>query len=465
MHPDGTPLLVRTMNVETTGCLPFACNHIIPNVNDRCAVCFTKLPFITHEYPVPAHSSFEVPPSPTHYVTFDPRLVVPADISNGRNHLYVCKNCKMPGRPKQGPKQNLALYKYMRTPGIAGQIEKANGNAWFDKHVHPGLKRKEYPVATWNYLMGLGEMGAFEANSSKTKAPMGTMYRVYKNEEQKIEFLHLDKFYGKQIQGKHADPTYWFPLWLSYRTDPVMMGHMEELRKKCYSLIYSKERHVECDVGPAVENNTQIYNLEEHETKFIKNFGLHSVLNYQAHATQLDANYRWWNGHMTYRVLINGEDTGLVEFKLKRTEKKRKFGELGNLEMTNSLYLYNVAAFKVGNDLTPHCLWFAKHLAMWINKFSDIRSVDGYSLDNVYLTTSTRNSAFSKAQQGSGFYKVPNEDVYWDVHYCWDLPRLEQASPLELANPPNHIIGVSCNLQLIDDIVKDPANVLDSTFI
>ena len=111
--------LVCTMNVGASSCLPFACNQIKGNLGDKCAVCLETLPFNTHEYPVPARSSFEVPPSHDQYVTFDPRLVLPADISNGRNHLYVCKNCKIPGRPKQGPKQHFALHTNVRTPGIA----------------------------------------------------------------------------------------------------------------------------------------------------------------------------------------------------------------------------------------------------------------------------------------------------------------------------------------------------------
>jgi len=332
------------------------------------------------------------------------------------------------------------------------------GNAWLKNTMHI-----DHPESAdenlKKFVFGLGDMGLLQEIFFNYTAPSGVVYRTYKGENQIIEFVHMDKFYATSLNIEDDDALKRFPLWTSYIHDNDKLESLRKKRLLAFDKIYpdAEKRLYKMSEGKKKVEN--LLSVREHESLLVEKFSSESILKQDQQQELMDTEHRWWDGDLTFRMILNSKEVGLIEFMVKENAGPCR---------ARSLFLYNVVSFGYGHNLTPEFLWFSKHLAVWMNRFTDVTRNYKTQIQNVYLTTSHLNKAFEIQSKPSGFIRKSNVNVFWNVYYYWKIPCLTKYEMGSDAFPTN-IISIqnrsSLDASLLSDILANRNKIIDENLM
>jgi len=438
------------MKVNPSKCLPYACNRIEIGKTDYCVLCHKQITdFHYLNYPVGAHGSDEIiQEKHNRFVVFDPTKVSCLDDPSGSHHRYAHAQC-IKDYHITSRKSSLEQKNFKWIPeSLCEKKQIQYGNAWLKNTMHI-----EHPESAdenlKNFVFGLGDMGLLQENLFNYTAPSGAVYRTYKGENQIIEFVHMDKFYATSLNIEDDDVLKRFPLWTSYIHDNDKSESLRKKRILAFDNIYPDTEKRLYKISEGKKKVEKLLSVREHESLLVENFSSESILKQDQQQELMDTEHRWWDGDLTFRIILNSNEVGLIEFMIK---------ENAGPCHARSLFLYNVVSFGYRLNLTPEFLWFSKHLAVWMNRFTDIRRNYQTQIQNVYLTTSHLNTAFETQSKPSGFIRKSNKNVFWNVYYYWRTPSSTKYEKGSDAFPTN-IVSIqnrsSFDASLLSDILSN----------
>ena len=443
---------MAVMNVQSTGCTPYFCNKFEAGSNDMCTICNKKLDgFIKYKYPTPAGSSFLGSNNNLReFVVFDVSKIVPSDGKGGASHGYAHRECmeKTYGHALQEfptPACNWV--------GMQGKKQLQTNEAY--KYLFRKMqiyKPDNYDKGSMSFLKCIGDMGLMDSISANHKPPTGTVYRTHDGVKQCMEFVHFDKFHGMQIDPDNLDPSKRAPIMSNYTKDKAIADEMNSHREKSFNSIYGVVDYVDKLTGQAEK-----LNLVENEAKSIEGFSVDHVFLQQRHHGLLDTGHRWWNTAFTFRILIQGKDAGIMEFKIVDNNDRKNKRHPGK-----SLFVYNVAAYIAGSKLCEYVFWFAKCLALYMNRFTDIKRYDEECIKQVYLTTSSLNKAMKRSAPDAHFTEVVITKVWWDRDYFWNVPYVHTYTPGLIDFPTNIVASLPSDSYVPESVLTDNNSIVDT---
>jgi hypothetical protein len=449
---------MSALNLRASGCTPYFCNEFEKNNNGKCSLCKKTLTD-THQYkyPVPAHSVYaDETETPDHFVALNVQKIIPSDNMGGKSHRYACASCVSKQKKIKVP--DLSSYPCSwveETDILEAQILEGNRIASEDLRVDDV---DSYHPNAMNFLRQIGDMGLSDADVSNQHPPMATIYREIDEVKQCIEFVHFDKFYGMKIDAKHPDPSKRSPCFGNYEHHSKLL----EMRKKknaiSFGKIYDETKFV--NYFNKKTKQTHLLNLLENErqdTASGPGFGAHSVFKQEQNCKLSDRECRWWDQPFSFIILNSGVEVGMIEFFIMNHDSRNDLHHKGK-----SLFIYNIAADVPGHKITQCALWFAKYLALYLNRFTDISTEGSGRIKRVFLSTSKLNRAFERDAPKCGFTVLSTLKEWWDCDYYCDLPwvqRYRQGSDVF----PTNITGTGPEGSYINpEIYKDSTTILDS---
>jgi len=417
-----------------------------------CTICNKKLDgFIKYKYPTPAGSSFlGGTATPREFVVFDVSNIVPSDGKGGASHGYAHRAC-------MEEKHRDALTEFP-TPafdwvGMQGkkQLQTKQAYKYLSKKMQIDQPDK-YDKGSMNFFKCIGDMGLMDSIVANYKPPTGTVYRTHDGVQQCMEFVHFDKFHGMQIDPDNLVPSKRVPIMSNYTRENSIADEMNVYRTNAFKAIYGVVDHVDKLTG-----KIEKLNLVENEDKYIKGFSKDHVFIQQCHHGLLDTGHRWWNVPFTFRILIQGKDAGIMEFKIVDNNKVKQ-----KLHPGKSLFVYNVAAYIAGSKLCGYVFWFAKCLALYMNRFTDIKKYDEECIKQVYLTTSSLNKAMKKHAPDALFTEIVTDKLWWDRDYLWNVPYVHTYSRGVDEFPTNIVASLPLDTYVPDSVLSDRNSILDT---
>jgi len=441
-----------SINVHSTDCTPYFCNKFGADSNNECTICHQKLDgFSKHKYPTAAGSSS----TPRDFVGFDVSRIVPSDGHGGSLHRYAHRECmqRLHGDTFASQEFPVPVYDWV---GVKGKIELQNNKA--HRYLLENLQIKkptEYDKNSMNFFKCIGDMGLMDSIATKHKPPTGTVYRTHDGVRQCMQFVHFDKFHGMQIDPDDLDPNKRVPIMSNYTRQVDIADEMKEYRKKAFEAIYSEESFVQR--FDEVTGKTERLNLIQNEAKHIEGFSKEHVFLQERHHGLLNTGHRWWNHAFTFRILIQGKDMGILEFQIVDNDSVKN-----KLHPGKSLFVYNVAGYIAGSKICPYVFWFAKCLALYMNRFTDIKAYNEKCIKQVYLTTSSLNKAMKRDAPGAFFTEVVTDTLWWDRDYVWNVPYVHTYSQGVDEFPTNIVASLPVDSYVPDSVRHDRNSVLDT---
>ena len=444
--------------VQPSQCTPYFCNEFHNPGNGKCTICNERIKDKhTFQYPVPAGSAFGIfQNSPRKFTAFNVEKVVPSDMSSGKSHQYAHKQCMhSAGKTIDSPHDPLPFKWTAERGKKQRQTEVAHT---FLKDKMGITDPKSYNTDGMAFLQGIGDMGLMHKELFNHKPPMATAYRIFEGTHQCMEFVHFDKFYGMKMNPDATDTSERCPLIAHYHALERTQREMAHNRSNGFHSIYTGKKFI--DHFNLKTKMWEVLSLAEYEALWTKGFGPDTIFVQQRHHGLLDTTYRWWNEAFTFRILIDGVDVGLVEFKIMDNYSRKD-----KLHQGKSLFIYNVIGHKKGLRLLPYVFWFAKVLALHMNRFSDIRTYDQDDIKQVYLTTSSTNPAMNTHAGPCNFTEVVTKKVHWDRDYFWNVPYVPTHNKGVDQFPTNIVAWMAPETYIPSAFYCSRNNILDKTLL
>ena len=441
---------MRDMNVHSTECTPYFCNRFESDSNNKCTICHQKLDgFSKFKYPTPAGSLS----APREFVGFDVSRIVPSDRHGGALHGYAHRACMERLHAGTLTEFPVPAYSWACMKGkIELQSNKVHRYLLENMQIN---KPAEYDKNSMNFFKCIGDMGLMDSIATNHKPPSGTVYRTHDGVRQCMQFVHFDKFHGMQIDPDDVDPNKRVPIMSNYTTQVGIADEMKEYRKKAFEAIYSETNFVER--VDELTGKTEKLNLVQNEAKYIEGFSKEHVFLQELHHGLLNTGHRWWNLPFTFRILIEGKDAGIMELKIVDNDRGKN-----KLHPGKSLFVYNVAAYIAGSKLCGYVFWFAKFLALYMNRFTDIKAYDRECIKQVYLTTSSLNKAMKRDAPGALFTEIVIDKLWWDRDYVWNVPYVNTYSGDANKFPTNIVASLPSDTYVPDSVLFDSNSILDT---
>jgi len=401
--------------VQQTQCSPYFCNEFQESGHAICTICKQPITdFYNLEYPTPASSAFgHLQPSPRRFAVFNTDKIVPSDTSSGRLHQYAHRACMLQAGRAVSTTHDPVPFEWSEIKGKKTTQVTQVHRFMSEKMGIP--KPTDYDPNATAFLMGLGDMGLLDKGRFNRQPPMATAHRIFLGKPQCMEFVHFDKFYGLSMAYDAADTPQRAPLMPNFSAVSAKQAAIQTKRKDAIKRIYPDDKiikHYNKEL-----KTWQMLSVLEWERIETQDFDPDHLFGQEEHHSLLDTSYRWWHHPNTFHILIDGEEVGLVELFVKDNNVVKD-----KLHQGKSLFVYNIIGHRSKLVLLPYVFWFAKVLALYLNRFSDMQESDSSRIRRVYLTTTSGNKAMSEHAVPSDFTKVPNGNQHWDTDYVWEIP-------------------------------------------
>jgi hypothetical protein len=379
--------------------------------------------------------------------------VVPSDKKGGASHNYAHKSCIKQSIKPDRTELPQTQYDWV---GMKGKVQTQTSQAHKFLLKHMGIdKPLEYDENSMNFFKSIGDMGLMCSNQTSQRPPTGTVYRTHYGKQQCMEFVHFDKLFGMEINPDDLNPYKRVPIMSNYVQVPDLTQQMKKYRENAFDAIYNKDSFVER--LNKVTGKIEKLNLVENEAQFIDGFSADHVFIQEPHHGLLDNTHRWWNKPFTFRILIDGADVGIMEFKIIDNYSSKQ-----KLHPGKSLFVYNVAAHAPGSNVCPYVFWFAKNLALYMNRFTDIKTYDEDRINQVYLTTSSFNKAMKRDAPLALFTEVITDKLWWNRDYFWNVPYVHTYSHAVDDFPTNIVASLAVDSYVPAGILSDSRNIIDT---
>jgi len=409
-------------NLRASGCTPYFCNEFDKNDNGNCFLCHKPLVGMhRYKYPVPARSVYGAESrTPEYFAALNVQKIIPCDNMGGQSHRYACASCVSKQTKIKAPDLSLYPCPWVGEHGIEDkQIEEGNRIGRADLGI---VNVRSYHPNAMNFLRQIGDMGVSEADVANQHPPMATLYREINKVKECIEFVHFDKYYGMRIDTKDITPGKRSPCFENYRHYDTLLHTRTAKNAILFANIYDENKFVEYFDEDSKQART--INLLENErlpTASGAGFGAASIFKQEENHKLLDRKHRWWDYPFSFIILNCGLEIGMIEFFITNHDSSDDLHHEGK-----SLFVYNIAADTKGHRITQCALWFAKHLALYLNRFTDVSTQGTGHIKRVFLSTSTLNTAFERDAPKCGFTRMTTLKKWWDCDYYCDLPWVQR---------------------------------------
>jgi len=403
-------------NTVQAACNANFCNELDANGDKLCSVCGTSMlqGRLAIEYWDPVHTGEDAPrPKGLLFDSSKTRHV--------RAHKYSC-GCD--ARRAAGGVQAPCLYH--------SDLEHFASDTRAARRLLHKAGFKHYDDGLTSLVADMRIMDMFTADTGNTP-PSAYFARTSPSGDatQVITFVHMDELYTRSLDRRAANPWARVGVHQNWKRDEEPAGGFpaHNNRDAGHAAIYSTaDTHVLDSTG-----GPQKCNYSEFESRQNPGFNpMHSFPD--APSDRSDG--VWWedNKITTTRMLLDGEDAGLVSFYI-------DYRDDGPHEYVQCLYVVNVTVNSAPQfrrqGLAQYILWYAQQLAVFINRHTGIGAdKKGYGLiQRVYFITKLGNVAMCKTAEKVGMQSIRGAGCMYPVSYGISVPLPPQTC-LRVHKPP-----------------------------